>query len=280
MNRFYFPVAMIIWVLGLAFVLIVLIVLRSPDTHSNLGTRPYPDYDRTSLVPISPIGEPTPETFGLKAQIVDSLTIPSAVTVETGRLLFETSGCTRCHGNDGLGGAVGPTTQGFSLRRISRMLRTGPGGMPEYHETLLTDGAIENIAAFIESLGPGPTPTPTPTATPAPTPTPTPTPLPGDPTPEPVPTATPGIDPEIVAAGHTLFIDMACDICHGLQAEGTQKGPSLQGLDLIADGIRDQVRDPQRDPNSTYTREMKPTPVEELRDEELDLIIQYLLSLN
>ena len=73
---------------------------------------------------------------------------------------------------------------------------------------------------------------------------------------------------------------MACDICHGLQAEGTQKGPSLQGLDLIADGIRDQVRDPQRDPDSTYTREMKPTPVEELRDEELDLIIQYLLSLN
>lgn len=268
------PIAFAI-VLAFAVILIFQLTLRpwadanaGWDTHMNYGDEVPSSYTRSQVTYVSQ-EDAGPQNW----QAADSLNDPS------GQVLYVASACASCHGLDGSGGAVGTFVLGTNAQRLENIVRQGNGGMPIYLEGDLPPDHVENIAAYIQTLGPAPTPTPTPTPLPTPTPTPTPTPVPGEPTPTPAPTATPKpiIAPETIQAGRGLYLDFACDICHGLQGEGGEKGPALGGLE--ADLIRSQVRNPTRTPDSPYAREMKPNPVEELSDDELDIIIQYLLSL-
>ena len=122
---------------------------------------------------------------------------------EAGLALYVGRGCASCHGLSGEGTASGPPVLGASARRIGKLTRDGPGGMPAYHESEMSDDDLDAVASFVAALGPAPTETPeqgTPTATPWPSPTPSPTVTPtSTATPEPGATATPVLTPSPTA---------------------------------------------------------------------------------
>lgn len=209
-------------------------------------------------------------------------------------------GCASCHGFDGEGSPSGPPVAAGSERRIVTLTRKGPGQMPAYVEDDLPEVRMNSLAELIASMSeipptpepvveptatpwPSPTPAPTPTPTPTPTPAPTATPLPpGAPTPVPptaVPeaTATPTPDPVLLAAARTIYIDLGCDLCHGVNGEGAEDGPDMYGLD--AEGIRNFTREPERPSDSEYSKKMDAYTVKDLSEQELDEIIFFLLNL-
>lgn len=215
-------------------------------------------------------------------------------------------GCASCHGFDGEGSPSGPPVAAGSERRIVTLTRKGPGQMPAYAEDDLPEVRMNSLAELITSMSeipptpepvvmpvatPWPSPTPTPTPTPAPTPTATPlppgAPTPGPPTPVPptaVPptalpeaTATPTPDPALLAAAQKVYIDLGCDLCHGVNGEGAEDGPDMHGLD--AEGIRDFTREPKRPSDSKFSKKMDAYTVKDLSEQELDEIIFFLLNL-
>ncbi|MBI2857086.1 MAG: c-type cytochrome [Chloroflexi bacterium] len=291
MPRSLIPPAAFGIVLAIALILIFQITLRpwaGPntgwDTHFNYGADIPPGYSRSQVAYLSQ--DDTAPAGWRASHAVDALK-----GVEQGRGLYVATGCASCHGLDGAGGPGAPSVLGNNARRLRTLIRQGNGGMPLYHEEDLPPDQIELIASFIESLGPAPKPAPTPAPTPtqvpvaSATPMPlaglaTPTPFPDVPaaTPSPIPEPKPSVDPEAVRAGRSLYVDLGCDLCHGAQAEGGEKAPGL--ADLTAAKIRDQVREPQRGTDSPYPRAMKPVSRDALTDAELELIVQFLLSLN
>ena len=107
------------------------------------------------------------------------------------------------------------------------------------------------------------------------------TPIPGaSPTPTSVPpTATPtrpAVDTARLDSARRLFLDVGCDICHGVAAEGTSSGPSIE--DMTAQELADFIRNPQRPANSTYSEAMDAYSVMDLTEEELEEIIFFLLN--
>ena len=279
-----------------AFALVFMVVLRpwaSPDksyeTHLNLGDLS-PGYTRSGLAYIGELAE-GPEGWMPASHFAD---------VESrGEAAFVGFGCASCHDTDGSGTAGGPGIAGSSIRRINTLTRDGPGGMPAYGESFLRESDLDEIADYIVSLPevpehlipvPAPTATPFPTATPIPLPTatpmPTPTPLPPGaptpiPTPTPVPEATPAPtatpNPVRLAASQKLYIDVGCDLCHGVNGEGGSDGPALG--DQPAAEISEMIRDPQRSPDSKYPEPMSDYTVDELSGAEMEEIIYYLLNL-
>ena len=321
MNRYIVPTAAAGGVVVLGALLILVMTLRpwgGPDrgfdTHLNLADAVPADYSRTE---VTLVGDAEMAPVGWKLADESS---------DTGLSLYVARGCAGCHGLDGAGTFSGPDLRGGSLRRVTKLTRDGNGGMPNYHESDLTDSELGLIFEFLESLGPAPVvlvpePEPSPTPWPSPTPFPLPTPvaspiptasptpilgladsddahpqdddpvkidmpseeqatpaaLPTD-TPEPTPTATPAprLTEEESGEARRLFIDVGCDLCHGLDAEGTEKGPELTGF--AATDIRDSVRDGIVNPESEYTREMEPYTLDDLTAAELDLLVDYLLD--
>jgi mono/diheme cytochrome c family protein len=299
MSRLALPIAGAFIVGALAFLLIVVTIVRpwaGPDnswrTHLNQADEPVDGFGR---VPQAVVGEVAAYP-GLTDHAAGNPGHPGpggVPSVETGSEAFITAGCALCHGLDASGGTVGAALGGAKERRVRTLVRRGPGGMPAFDEDALPPAALESLALYLGELpsaptpgpaAPTPTPWPYPTPTPAPTPTPTPPPLAvagkpaATPTPDPTPTPTPEpLDPVMVAAGRSLFLEVGCDLCHGRDAAGADDGPSLAGSE--AGRIREQVRDPVSDPGSAYTNPMDPYTTDDLLDPELEAIISYLLSL-
>ncbi len=96
-------------------------------------------------------------------------------------------------------------------------------------------------------------------------------------TPTPTPIPEPTLSPAEFEAAQQLYIDVGCDICHGVRGEGGEKGPELK--DLTVEEITKAVREGIRTPGSKYTREMEPYSENDLFDGELEQIISYLQSL-
>ncbi|MDP6822124.1 MAG: c-type cytochrome [Dehalococcoidia bacterium] len=299
-SAFVTPVALSGGIAAVALVLIFQITLRpwagadsGTDTHLNMSD-PMSDYTRSEL---AVVGAPEIAPIGWVRSG------DGQESDDTGLTGYVAYGCASCHGLAGEGTASGPPVVGSSLRRTGTLSRKGPGGMPVYDDVHLVDADLDAIAAYITGLPeipevadpvpqpaatPFPTATPLPTATPVPTPTPqpTPTPLPPDaPTPTPGPTSTPAPaptpeptpDPGLVAAARQLYIDVGCDLCHGVGAEGGDDGPAIE--DATAKEIEDSVRDPQRDPDSIYPKGMTEYLLTDLSEAELIDIIFYLRNL-
>ena len=148
MSRFFIPAVLVALVSGLALGLIGGIVARSPETHANV--RPA-GYDRTA---VGYVGEVAPyEGFGLAGARVDENADPIAL----GRGLFLATGCAACHGLEAQGGAVGPK---LDLEEIFRedfgpIVRSGPGGMPAFTDSILSDVDLDSIYAFLKAAGQG-----------------------------------------------------------------------------------------------------------------------------
>lgn len=282
---------------SIALVLIAQMVLRpwagadnGWNTHFNF-TRADSGYTRSVL---ANVGETADKLDGwVASESAKMADVPAFAD-------YVSLGCASCHGFSGQGGPSGPAVAAGSERRITTLTRKGPGQMPSYNETVLPEERMVLVAELISGMTeipptpepvvvpiatPWPTPTPTPTPTPMPTPTPGPTatPLPpGAPTPVPptaIPaaTATPTPDPVVLAAAQQVYVDLGCDLCHGVNGEGAVDGPDMYGLD--AKGIRDFTREPVRPSDSKYSKKMDAYTVGDLSDQELDEIVFFLLNL-
>ena len=72
---------------------------------------------------------------------------------EAGFELYTTVGCAGCHGAEGEGN-VGPALAGHTREQVFRQVRTPKGDiMPAFSEDRLSDADVENIVAWIDSLG-------------------------------------------------------------------------------------------------------------------------------
>lgn len=283
------PLALVgVIVIGAAL-LIVQMALRpwappneQADTHLNFDGPPAHGYTRSRLTYLS-------EVAAAPSGRVPSQEALSAAN--QGQADYIGYGCANCHNINGSGGFAAPAVTGDSARRVTTLVRQGPGNMPAYTKAALSDADLNAIAAYIASLPQQPTPTPgpvtptatpwpSPTATPSPIPSPTATPIPGaTPTPTLVPpTPTPTPDAARLKAAKQLFRNVGCDLCHGEQAEGTRSGPALAGQGLTPSKIESFVRDPKAPPNSKYSKPMKPFSKSDLSDKELQEIIYYILN--
>lgn len=142
-ERFLVPGAHLLAISGLAFTLIVIVVIRGPYTHGNLS----PDgYDRTE---VTLLGQEYPyDGVGL----ADPQLATTGTAAANGEFIFFSFGCASCHGLDGEGGVVGPTLEtDLSASKLRREVRDGPAGMPAFSEELVTDEALANVLAFIQS---------------------------------------------------------------------------------------------------------------------------------
>jgi mono/diheme cytochrome c family protein len=146
----------------LATVLIGFIVLRSPDTHANLWTTLHPGYARTAPIVVGQ------EAVGDVELALDPgraiyLSLSAAVSelravttpLDPGRAVYLSAGCATCHGLDARGGPVGPSLANpfpDFPEIVKKMVRDGPGGMPNYSEAHLSDADLEVMAAYLQKL--------------------------------------------------------------------------------------------------------------------------------
>lgn len=148
MTRFYLSSTVVgfIAISGLAFMLIAIVIARSPYTHGNL--RPQ-GYSRTE---IALVGEEYPfNGLGL----ADPQLALTGDPVQDGRALFFRYGCVSCHGFQGQGGTVGDDLGDASPSEIRREVRDGPEGMPAYVSSYLSDDDLKKIIAFLDSVSQG-----------------------------------------------------------------------------------------------------------------------------
>lgn len=191
---------------------------------------------------------------GLTPHRAPALFVPQG-DVAAGRQVFAAK-CTACHGADAHGGvgpdlhrvANGGATFLYAFILDPKTVNT-QASMPH---VALSEKEVVSVVAFLRAL-------------PA---------LPAEAIAVPLPTAVtrtaPALDPvQIVAWGQALFVNKTCAACHGPNAAGTAIAPALGGLS--ADKMRAQVRQP-RDKMPAFS-------TAQLSDEELNAIIQYLVSL-
>lgn len=144
MDRFFVPGLLFLVVGGLATLLIGVIVLRSPYTHSNLGDL-RPEYARTSLALVGQVGETM--TLGQKPTKAGN-----PEPLDPGRAIYLTAGCTICHGLDARGGVTGPSLAGSLAEIVKHMVRDGPGGMPAWPLDKLSDADLGTLATYLQGL--------------------------------------------------------------------------------------------------------------------------------
>jgi mono/diheme cytochrome c family protein len=138
------PHVMVLAVGGVAFLLIAVIVARSPYTHANLSPV---GYSRTE---IAHVGEENPfQGFGL----ADPRLANTGDPAQDGRALFFSYGCASCHGLNGQGGVVGKEISGDSALKISTKVREGSKAMPSFDTNVLPDPDLQDLTAFLQSVG-------------------------------------------------------------------------------------------------------------------------------
>lgn len=143
MNRLLFPLFLLFAVGATAFVLIAVVVARSPYTHANLSPE---GYQRTE---VTYVGEERPfQGF----RLADPRLASSGDPVADGRLLFIKYGCASCHGLEGQGGALSHNIAKERASTITRRVRKGFKTMPSFDPQVLPDKDLEKIITFLKSL--------------------------------------------------------------------------------------------------------------------------------
>lgn len=72
----------------------------------------------------------------------------------SGEELFASKGCLVCHGADGVGSAIAPALAGHTGDQVRRQVRSPIGTMPRFDTAQISDGELEAIVQFVESLTP------------------------------------------------------------------------------------------------------------------------------
>jgi mono/diheme cytochrome c family protein len=146
MPRFSIPPGPILGAImmsGLAFMLIGIVIARSPYTHGNLSPV---GYNRTD---IAYVGQAHPFE-GLP--LANPRLAQTGDAVANGQALFFSYGCASCHGLKGQGQAVGKEISGDSALKITSKVREGPKTMPAFDATLLPDSDLQELIAFLQSI--------------------------------------------------------------------------------------------------------------------------------
>jgi mono/diheme cytochrome c family protein len=136
------PLAMGGWIVVVSLTLIGIILL-GPYTHDNLARGPEPGYTRTMQ-----------ETVGMVMPFQGpgtSQPLPSD-QIARGRALMVSHECATCHGLDGRGGVIGKPIVGFSATQLRSKTTQGPGEMPAFSSSELSDQDVAAIAAYLKSL--------------------------------------------------------------------------------------------------------------------------------
>jgi mono/diheme cytochrome c family protein len=78
----------------------------------------------------------------------------AAGDAKKGKIAFEKNGCWQCHGYQGQGGIAGPALQRTQLpyEALNTFVRETSGAMPPYTKKILSDGDLEDIYAFLQSI--------------------------------------------------------------------------------------------------------------------------------
>ncbi len=116
---------------------------RSPYTHANLLPSRSQAYERTEQISVGgavPYGGP------------GAASAPSGDAAAVGAQLYVTKGCVACHALEGRGGVVGPAIVGTDVETLRKKTQTGPGGMPTFATSALTDEELRAISAYLGSL--------------------------------------------------------------------------------------------------------------------------------
>ncbi len=153
MGKFTVPRLGSLVVVGLALTLIWGIVLRSPDTHSNLWTEVKPGYARTDVAMLSG------EASWVSSQPRVAFALPNLTTgtggfrpIDPGRGIYIGQDCSQCHGLNAEGGPVGRSLAGIAPGTVEHMVRTGLGGMPSYSKDKLSDTDLGKLATYLQGL--------------------------------------------------------------------------------------------------------------------------------
>jgi len=99
-----------------------------------------------------------PGVLLLGVLLLGASTMPRAAdtgaAIANGRQLYLAVGCWQCHGTVGQGGSAGPRLAPgpMPLEALRAFLRHSVRAMPAYPETILTDAAIADIHAYLQSI--------------------------------------------------------------------------------------------------------------------------------
>lgn len=142
-----FNIATVVFAVGLVVAsTLVTILLRNPATHLNLEDPQF--YDRTEMAFVDQ--EYLYVAYGFGPGLLEAGADPHLL----GRMLYVRSGCIGCHGVFAQGGTVGSTLWDISdedLGDFIRDVRDGPGEMPAYPESILSDDDLRLIHLYLES---------------------------------------------------------------------------------------------------------------------------------
>jgi hypothetical protein len=144
-NRFFVPAVLAATISGLGLGLVVGIVARSPDTHSNVRPEGY------SRTPIAYVGD---DVAFVGLGLADPDLLLTGDPAQRGGLLFLGAGCATCHGLSNQGGVIGPELDLGDLTPADfrRAVRSGPSGMPAFLASTLPDADLEAIYAYLDAL--------------------------------------------------------------------------------------------------------------------------------
>jgi ubiquinol-cytochrome c reductase cytochrome b subunit len=221
--------------------------LRDPTVASQLAfqAKQAEEYTKAPFHPVMQSANGKPLSSG-----------PVNPLVAQGKGIFDSKGCSGCHGSDAAGTAAAPSlvniTSTFSLAQITALLhhpnaKMRAGGMPAFD---FATPDMTALYAYLSSLNGGSPSSsfaePTTATSPATEP-PTPAAAPPSATassaktaqgaPSPSPTKTAGATSASAVAGEKVFEAHACFACHGQAGAGTPRVPPLAGL--VA-GLSDQ----------------------------------------
>lgn len=153
MDRYLVPRLGALLVAGMATVLVGVIVLRSPDTHANLWPELRSSYDRTAVAVLGEERAWYGPSAGPIYLVRPSISLGRAAGIDPGRRAYLQAGCATCHGLEAQGGPVGASLAGALPETVRRIVREGPGGMPTYEETRLSETALDELASYLQGLG-------------------------------------------------------------------------------------------------------------------------------
>ncbi|MHB1840439.1 MAG: c-type cytochrome [Acidobacteriaceae bacterium] len=207
--------------------------LRDPTVASQLAfqAKQAEEYTKAPFHPVMQSANGKPLSSG-----------PVNPLIAKGKGIFDSKGCSGCHGSDATGTAAAPSLVGitakYPLPQLTGLLHHPNPAMLAGHMPSFDLSAPDMTALFsyLGSLGKsgGSAPAATPSVTP---PTPAASPAPAASPGTTAPAAAPGASSAAAQAGEKVFQSQGCVGCHGPAGAGTAQVPPLKGL--VA-GLSDQ----------------------------------------